>query len=94
MYDSERPQKTATSTLTATIQRNENAPVLNTTELRITINDRYVLGQHVKTMHATDVDGVSRNCALKLKTCATKWVECLRFKSYMLCAANLLSVSI
>ena len=59
IHDSERPQKTVTSTLTATIQRNENSPVFDETNLRITINDRYELGQVIKNISASDVDGVS-----------------------------------
>ena len=58
-WDEQRPQKTATSTFTALITRNENGPRWNQSEWRETINDRYKLGQKIVQVGATDQDGVS-----------------------------------
>ena len=58
VWDTGRPDKTATSTLTAVISRNENQPRFDRTEYRATINDRYTLGQEVATVNAEDLDKV------------------------------------
>lgn len=56
--DTAYPQKTATSTFTAVMSRNENKPQFSQNEYRATINDRFQLGQEVVTIAATDKDGV------------------------------------
>jgi len=58
VWDESRPQKTATSTFTAIIARNEYAPRWNQSEWRKTISDRYKLGQKIIRIGATDRDGV------------------------------------
>ena len=58
LWDDARPQKSALSTFTAHILRNENAPRWNQSEWRKTINDRYKLGQEIVRVAATDKDKV------------------------------------
>ena len=57
--DTAYPQKTETSTFTASISRNENKPKFEQGEYRATINDRFQLGQEVATVVASDEDNVS-----------------------------------
>lgn len=59
LWDSGRPEKTSSATFTASITRNEYPPVWNQTEYRVTINDRYTLGQTVIQVGASDRDQVS-----------------------------------
>ena len=54
--DTARIQETATSTLTIEVSRNEFSPVFAQSEQRITINDRWSLGQKVAVVSATDDD--------------------------------------
>ncbi len=58
VHDAERTEKTATATFTAVMTRNENAPRFREGEYRITITDRYTLGQDVIPVAATDADNV------------------------------------
>ena len=59
VHDTNRTEKTATATFTAQMSRNENAPRFTQSEYRVTINDRFTLGQEVTTVRATDSDNVS-----------------------------------
>ena len=58
VWDTGRPEKTATSTFTAKISRNENSPRFEQNEYRVKINDRYELGQEIVNVQATDRDQV------------------------------------
>ncbi len=59
VHDTNRTEKTATATFTAQITRNENPPRFSQSEYRVTIDDRYTLGQEVITVLANDQDNVS-----------------------------------
>ena len=66
MWDTGRTDKTATSTLTAVITRNENKPRFDRYDYTATINDRYKLGQEVTTISASDQDKVCNNAYLDI----------------------------
>ena len=57
-WDMGRPFKTATATFSALITRNENSPRWNSSDWRVTVNDRYQLGQEIARVGATDADRV------------------------------------
>ena len=58
VWDSRRPQQTATGTLTCVMSRNENKPEFDREEYRVTINDRYEQGAEVAQVAARDQDQV------------------------------------
>ena len=65
LWDSARPESTATSTLTASIVRNEHGPEFGVSDYQARINDRYDLGQEIIVVSATDEDEGVRNTAAK-----------------------------
>jgi protocadherin Fat 4 len=56
LYDTARPQKTATATFTAVVTRNEHTPRFTQGEYNVRINDRWALGDEVAVVTATDQD--------------------------------------
>ena len=58
-YDTANTGQKATATVTITVIRNPNAPRFTQSNYDVTINDRYVLGQQVFDLRATDADNVS-----------------------------------
>ena len=58
VWDDARPQKTATSTLTCRMLRNEHAPVFREDDYSVTLHDRLLIGSDVFTVTADDEDEV------------------------------------
>ncbi len=77
VHDTNRTEKTATATFTAQMRRNENAPRFSQSEYRVTINDRYNLGQEVIQVTATDTDEVRFLSSLKCKKLKERdnWIQ-------------------